>query len=161
MVVKPLFDVFFYFNSMEKFVSKIYKDLKFYNEAIGFIPVDDVKQEIRFAIITARPEHVYRVASRLVYSLLTDYGFSRKKGKDNFAPFYEQTEISDEEKDLLDAVDNLYRRQNLTAREVAETLNCEYTQSFQKLMHLCFPKGLAHGGARKGSGQKKSPILIQ
>ena len=146
---------------MEKFVSKIYKDLVVYNKAIALVPADDVKQEIRFAIITARPEQVYRVAGRLVYSLIADYGFSRKKGKDNFAPFYEQPEISDEEKDILDAVDDLYRRQNLTAREVAEILNCEYTQSFQKLMHLCFPKGLAHGGARKGSGQKKSPISIQ
>lgn len=149
--------VFLYCNSMEKFVSRIYKDLKFYNEAVTFIPPDDVKQEIRFAIITARPEQIYRVASRLVYALLADYGFSRKKGKDNFAPYYEQTEISDDEKDLLDAVDDLYRNQNLTAREVAEKLNCEYNQNFQKLMHLCFPKGLAHGGARKGSG-KKSPI---
>lgn len=140
---------------MEKFVSRIYRDLKFYNEAVEWIPAEDVKQEIRFAIITARPEQIYRVASRLVYALLTDYGYSRKKGKDNFCPFYEQTETSEEEYALLDAVDQLYRGEGLTAREVATRLGCEYNNAFQKLMHQCFPKGLAHGGARKGSGKKK------
>ena len=140
---------------MEKFVSRIYRDLKFYNGAIECIPAEDVKQEIRFAIITARKEQIYRVASRLVYALLTDYGYSRKNGKDNFSTFYEQTETSEDEYALLDAVDQLYRGEGLTAREVAIRLGCEYNNAFQKLMHQCFPKGLAHGGARKGSGQKK------
>lgn len=143
---------------MEKFVAHIYNCLKSYNKAILFTPKEDVLQEIRYAVITAQPDDTYRAASRQVNSLLADYGFSRKKGKDNFSPFYYEAEISHEEKNLIDTIEHLYTNENLTAREVARLLKCNYTPNFQKLMHQCFPKGLGHGGARKGSGKKKSLI---
>ena len=57
---------------MEKFVSRIYRDLKKYCPPLAWIPVEDAKQEIRFAILTARPEQIYRVAHRLVDALLRD-----------------------------------------------------------------------------------------
>lgn len=50
---------------------------------------------------------------------------------------------------------------NLTARETCLRLGVreEYfnknKQLIAKHLNICFPKGLGHGGKRKGSGQKK------
>lgn len=50
----------------------------------------------------------------------------------------------------------LYVKQNLTARKVAESQNTHYDANFQKALFRTFgPKGMGHGGARVGSGQKK------
>lgn len=50
----------------------------------------------------------------------------------------------------------LYVKQNLTARKVAESQNIHYDNNFQKALLRTFgPKGMGHGGARPGSGQKK------
>lgn len=50
----------------------------------------------------------------------------------------------------------LYVKQNLTARKVAESQNIHYDSNFQKALFRTFgPKGMGHGGARVGSGQKK------
>ncbi len=145
---------------MERFVNRIYRDLSRFNQALALVPIEDAKQEIRFAILTARPEQVYRVAHRLCDALTSDYGYSRKKGKDNFQPFYSEPDLSEEEQLLLNSIDALYRGEGATAREVAAQLGAEYNPKFQKLMHECFPKGLPHGGARKGSGQKKQVTIF-
>lgn len=50
----------------------------------------------------------------------------------------------------------LYLTDNLTARKVAESQNIHYDNNFQKALLRTFgPKGMGHGGARQGSGQKK------
>jgi radical SAM superfamily enzyme YgiQ (UPF0313 family) len=91
---------------MERFVNHIYRALLRYNEAIEFVEKEDVKQEIRFAILTAKPGFVYRVASKLVYNLIRDYGFSRKMGKDQFDAFYQSLELTDEQKKIIQEIEN-------------------------------------------------------
>ena len=85
----------------EKFVNRIYFDIKRYDYRLNYIPKEDCLQEIRFALLTARPEQIYRIAHRLIDNLLSDYGYSRKKGKDNFKPFYSEPEFSDDEKEMF------------------------------------------------------------
>jgi hypothetical protein len=98
---------------------------------------------------------VLRESSKNVYRLLCDYGFSRKKGKDNFSMFYKKTSLSDEQKTQIDAIERIYIEENLTARDLCGVFGVDYNKRIQKLLHSVFPKGLRHGGFRKGSGQKK------
>lgn len=50
-------------------------------------------QEIRFAILTAEEGELFRVASSLIRRLARDFGYSRRKGKDNFEAFYRENAI--------------------------------------------------------------------
>lgn len=50
----------------------------------------------------------------------------------------------------------LYISNDLTAREVAKTLQIDYNSNFAKaLLVVLGQKGMGLGGARQGSGQKK------
>ena len=125
---------------MEKFVNRIYNDLCRFNPLFRYIEKEDVNQEIRFALLTAKQEYIYRVASKLCYNLATDYGFSRKKGKDNFEPFYKQPEFTQEELELINNIEEYYLEQDHTARETAAKYGFEHNNKTAKLLASCFPK---------------------
>lgn len=140
---------------MFSLANHIFYSLKRYEPVLQFIPKEDIMQEILFAILTAKPEHVFRVAHRLIYNLCSDYGFSRKKGKDNFEPFYNKPEFTNEEKELIESVEQMYIAQDMTAREVAQVLDIDYNNKFQKILCAAFPKQLGKGGKRKNAGNNK------
>ena len=125
---------------MERFVNKIYKDLCFYNPLFNILDKEDMKQEIRFAIITAEQDFIYKVAARLCYNLATDYGFSRKKGKDNFTAFYQQPEFTETELQLLSDIEKYYQIEDHTGKETAEKFNFKYDNKTAKLLAACYPK---------------------
>jgi len=125
---------------MEKFTNIIYYHLCTFNPLFKLIEKEDMLQEIRFAIITAKQEEIYRVANRLCYNLATDYGFSRKKGKDNFKPFYSQTEFSENEQKLLSEIEEYYQIEDNTGRETAANFGFEYNNKTAKILASCFPK---------------------
>ena len=119
-----------------------------YNPAVLFVPLDDAMQEVRIALYQS-PENPFKAAQANLNALLAQYGFSRKKGKDKFAAFYNSPSFSEAEEDLLDQIENMYRRQGLTAHQIAEALGIPFNQSFAKLLHQAYPKGLGWGGARR------------
>jgi hypothetical protein len=139
----------------EKFVSIIYKHLLRFDSRISLIDVEDCKQEIRFALLTSKKEEVFKVASRLVQSLLSSYGYSRRKGKDNFSIFYTDSQFTEIEEKVLQEIEILYLEQNMTAREIAHCFNIEYNNSLQKILCACFPKQMGKGGKRKGAGKRR------
>ena len=139
----------------EKFVNRIYFDIKRYDYRLNYIPKEDCLQEIRFALLTARPEQIYRIAHRLIDNLLSDYGYSRKKGKDNFKPFYSEPEFSDDEKEILNQIEQLYLNEDRTAKEIAAIFDIEFNNKLQKILCLCFPKQMGKGGKRKNAGNNK------
>lgn len=139
----------------EKFVNRIYRDIKGYDYRLTYVDADDCKQEIRFALITARPDQIYRVAHRLIDNLLRDYGYSRKKGKDNFEAFYSEPEFSDIEKEILNQIEQLYLNEDRTAKEIAAIFDIEFNNKLQKLLCACFPKQMGKGGKRKNAGNNK------
>lgn len=75
---------------MQQFESYIYSKLAAYNPLVHCLEKEDVMQEIRFAILTAKQGEVFRVASTLIRRLARDCGYSRRKGKDNFEAFYRE-----------------------------------------------------------------------
>jgi len=139
----------------ERFVNRIYRDIKMYDYRLNYIDADDCKQEIRFALLTARTEQIYRVAHRLIDNLLSDYGYSRKKGKDNFEIFYSELEFSDDEKEILNQIEQLYLIEDRTAKEIAAIFDIEFNNKLQKILCTCFPKQMGKGGKRKNAGNNK------
>ena len=135
---------------------KLYKYLR-YNPLLQYLPYEDVMQELSIVeFLYSDFKKARRAAVNAIYRLSVDLGFSRKKGKDNFQPFYaEKAELSGEEKALLDNIEYLYLDKDLTAREIATIYSCEYNNNFQKVLHNLFPKGKGRGGKRKNSGRKK------
>lgn len=114
-------------------------------------------QEIRFAILTAEEGELFRVSSSLIRRLARDFGYSRRKGKDNFEAFYRESAIpydADQEA-LLQEVEDLYIAGDMTARELAQHYNIKFNNSLAKLLCKVFPKHLGHGGKRKNAGRKK------
>jgi hypothetical protein len=54
------------------------------------------------------------------------------------------------------AIRKLYIDNDLTAKEVSATYNCEYSDFWNKeLYRVIGSKGKGHGGVRKNSGNKK------
>lgn len=141
--------------SFERFVNRIYRDIKRYDFRLNYINTEDCKQEIRFALLTAKTAQIYRVAHRLLDNLLRDYGYSRKKGKDNFEPFYSEPEFSDDEKEILNQIEQLYLNEDRTAKEIAEIFDIEFNNKLQKILCACFPKQMGKGGKRKNAGNNK------
>ena len=146
----------------EKFVKYIYSCICRYDKRIFCIDKDDVLQEIRYACLVSNKDDVFRTARNAVERLLCDYGYSRKKGKDNFEPYYEilgmqQEYFCDEEEKikLLSLLEQLYIVENKTVREIAEIFGVEYNIKLQKIFGKVFPKGFGRGGARKNAGRKK------
>lgn len=125
---------------MEKFVNIIYKYLRIFDCRIEFIDKQDVKQEIRFAILTAKQDEVFKVAHRLVDNLIKDYGYSRKKGKDQFQKFYTETELSDLEQSIIEQIELFYQIQDHTAKETAKRFGFEHNNKIAKLLAKIFPK---------------------
>jgi hypothetical protein len=150
-----------YNQSFERFANRIYRDIAVFDNRIRFVDKQDILQEIRFALLTAHRGQVYRVAHRLVDKLLSDYGYSRKKGKDKFNPFYSNHEFSDEEKEILFKIEQLYLNDNRTTKEIAAIFDIEYNNSLQKILCSCFPKQLGKGGKRKNAGNNKHLKLLQ
>jgi hypothetical protein len=139
----------------EPFVNRIYRDMKAFDYRLNYIDKEDCKQEIRFALLTARKEQVYRVAHRLIDNLLKDYGYSRKKGKDNFHPFYNEPEFTEHEKETLNQIEQLYLNEDRTAKEIAAIFDIEFNNQLQKILCACFPKQMGKGGKRKNAGNNK------
>lgn len=119
-----------------------------HNPAVLFVPMEDALQEIRLAL-WQQPERPFRAAQANLNALLSDYGYSRKKGKDKFDGFYTDNALSEPEEALLDQIEELYRHQGLTARQIADALGVSFNQSFAKLLHRAYPKGMGWGGARR------------
>lgn len=119
----------------------ILRCLKRYNKTITLLPEQDVLQEIRIALFLSKNDkEVFRAASSAVYRLASEYGYSRKKGKDKFEPFYENVEFSEKEKDAISDIEIMYLDEGNTARYVAEKYGIEYTNKLQKILCACFPK---------------------
>ena len=134
----------------------IYANLMRYDYRVGFAPREDVMQEIAYAICIVGNGNVFREASRQVYRLLSDYGYSRKKGKDNFDAEHlliEQKPPIENEADRLDELRRLYLEEGKTAKEVCEYFNVPFTQRIVRLLSAIFPKG----GSRTGHNGKKIP----
>jgi len=137
---------------------KLYKYLT-YNILLRYIPYEDIMQELSIV------EYLYsdftiarRAAVNALYRLAADYGFSRKKGKDNFAAFYNTVELTEEENKVIDDIECLYIYKNFTAREIAQIYNIEFNNKFAKILNQLFPKNMGLGGKRKNSGRKKKTI---
>ena len=142
---------------MLQFESYIYSKLAAYNPVVCFLEKEDVMQEIRFAILTAKQGEVFRVASTLIRRLARDCGYSRRKGKDNFEAFYRESAIPYDptQEALLQEVEDLYIAGDMTARELAEHYNINFNNSLAKLLCEVFPKAMGRGGKRKNAGCKK------
>ena len=112
--------------------------MQYYDKRLLFIPEEDVKQEIRIAILTAPKEQVYRVARQLCERLASDYGYSRKKGKDQFAEFYKVESITAEQEALLTALESAY--QSKTVKQICAEYNVPFSNRVQKLFTKNFPK---------------------
>jgi len=64
-------------------------------------------------------------------------------------------EVNEYVRNNLQILKHYYLTEGLTGRKVAEKCNVEYSQLFQKaLFKHCGAKGLGHGGARPGAGNK-------
>ena len=136
----------------------IYNKMIIYDPALRLVPKEDAMQEIRIAIFlsTKDYESEFKKAARLINSLKRDYGFSRKKGKDNFLPFYSHDcEYDKRIADTMDEIEDLYIKRGLTCRQVCEYFGVQYTPRIQKAIHMVFPKGLSHGGDRRSKSFKK------
>lgn len=142
---------------MQQFESYIYSKLAAYNPLVHFLEKEDVMQEIRFAILTAKQGEVLRVASSLIRRLARDFGYSRRKGKDNFEAFYRENAMPYDptQEVLLQEIENLYLAGDMTARELAEHYNINFNNSLAKLLCEVFPKAMGRGGKRKNAGRKK------
>jgi len=56
----------------------------------------------------------------------------------------------------FNAIKNLYSLHDFTAREICDLYDVPFQSQYNKLFYTIFgQKGKAHGGKRKGSGQKK------
>lgn len=135
----------------------LYKYLKF-NPILSLLDYDDVMQElsiVEFLYSNSDFNEARRSAVNAIYRLSADYGFSRKKGKDNFNPFYNSVEFSEEEESLINNIELLYIDNNLTAREISVIYAVEYNNKFQKILCQLFPKNMGLGGKRKNSGNTK------
>ncbi len=130
----------------------IYKYLSLFEPRISLVPREDVLQEIRIALFLSEKGKEFREASKLTQKLLSLYGFSRKKGKDNFQPFYNTRELTEEEQSLLDYIEKLYKQ--YTAQETCDILQTQCTKEIRNLLSKCFKKN-TKGGRRPGSGNKK------
>ena len=140
---------------MEKLTNFIYKKIVAVNPLFRLLPIEDVKQEIRIAIFLEDSKENIRASARNISRLATELGYSRKKGKDNFLPFYTQdTDYDFEKKELIEYIEELYKKH--TVREICKILQIEYTSNLQKKFHRAFPKKASHGGKRKNAGRKKS-----
>ncbi len=129
---------------------KIRNDLIKYDNRILLIPIEDVLQEIRIAIITVEYANVYKESSKNVQRLLSEYGYSRKKGKDNFEPYYEDNESLPEELyQVIDKIKYLYLDKGLSAKQIAIIFDIPYSNKLQKALFNLFPKGLGWGGNRR------------
>lgn len=142
---------------MLQFESYIYSKLAAYNPVVCFLEKEDVMQEIRFAILTAKQGEVFRVASTLIRRLARDCGYSRRKGKDNFKAFYRESAIPYDptQEALLQEVEDLYIAGDMTARELAEHYNIKFNNALAKRLCEVFPKSMGRGGKRKNAGRKK------
>ena len=130
-----------------------------YNPVVRLLPEEDVMQELMI-VAYLHHEHDFTTARRAavnaIYRLAANYGYSRKKGKDNFSSFYEEKlSLTTEEYDIIDHVEKLYLVENLTAREIALIYNVEFNNKFAKILCKLFPKNMGLGGKRKNSGRKK------
>lgn len=103
-------------------------------------------------IADSNGEPFYRVLNRELTQTISAMGYSVKKREFRFDRL--RADWSDEEKQMLDNIEYLYLEQDMTAREVCEFLNINYSSKMQKLFCLCFPKQKGRGGARKGAGRK-------
>ena len=137
---------------------KLYKYISFL-PYLSYLPYDDVMQELRIIVFLHSEksfDELRRLAVNAIYRLFTKMGYSRKKGKDNFEPFYiEKETLSKEEEKVIENIEFLYLEKGLTAREIAQIYNVNYNNYFQKLLHKLFPKNMGLGGKRKGAGRKK------
>lgn len=138
---------------MEQLTNFIYKRIIAVNPLAALLPADDVKQEIRIAIWQEQAGKEIRGAAKNITRLAKELGYSRKKGKDNFQPFYEQSSMDEEQTSLLHYVEELYSEH--TCKEVCAILQVPYSKRLQKLFHNAFPKNAGWGGKRKNSGNKK------
>lgn len=115
--------------------------LKRYDETVAWLPEQDVLQEIRIALFLSKNDReAFRAASSAVRRLAADYGYSRRKGKDRFEPFYENVEFSEKERDAISDIEVAYLVEGNTARYIAERYGIEYTNRLQKILCACFPK---------------------
>jgi len=65
-------------------------------------------------------------------------------------------DVEDYVQDNLTTIRQLYIKDDLTARKVAEKLNVQYTKFFARsLFRHCGAKGKGLGGKRQGAGNKK------
>lgn len=139
---------------MERLTHFIYRRICAYNPLAAILPADDVKQEIRIAVWQEKAGEEMRAAARNITRLARELGYSRKRGKDNFQPFYEPGGMDEEQTALLTYIESLY--ENHTCKEVCTILQVPYTKQRQKLFHNAFPKNAGWGGKRKNSGNKKA-----
>lgn len=55
---------------------------------------------------------------------------------------------------ILRAVKQYYLIENHTCKETCKYFNIPHSQEMNRLFNTLFPKGMEHGGARRGAGQK-------
>lgn len=143
---------------------QIYYTIKKYEPNLQFVK-DDALQEIRLAMqLSKNISDVFSLARSYTDRLMRMYRIKRDgncryskeldfiyndKGELNYSAEIYETEAQNKLKDILDYYENH------TARETCDFFGIEYTQNLNKLLNLCAPKNLGHGGKRKGSGRKR------
>lgn len=133
---------------MKHFESYLYSKLSAYDPMVRILDKEDVMQEIRFAILTAEEGELFRVASSLIRRLARDFGYSRRKGKDNFEAFYRENAIPYDpaQEALLQEVEDLYLTGDMTAREIAQHYNIKFNNALAKMLCEVFQKAMGRGG---------------
>lgn len=104
-----------------------------------YIPKEDALQEIRIAILISEKGEVFKKAHSLLDRLCGNYGFSRKKGKDNFQPFYTHIEHTEYEERVLNEIEELYIEKGYTAKEVCSFYGIKFNNKLAKIFCKCFP----------------------
>jgi len=137
---------------MEKLSKYLLYRLRVYEPFFELLPDEDCLQEIKIALFSHPYGEQIKAARKSLYRLASELGYSRKKGKDNFEPFYTAPTFTEKQEQALKQIEVLYHLQGLTCKETCQRLGITYSNKIQKLFHQCFPKNAGWGGGRKKSG---------
>jgi formyltetrahydrofolate synthetase len=118
-----------------------------YNPILEYIDDQDLKQEIEYAKqiaetieLSGESANIFSIAAKCINRLAKELGFSRKKGKDNFDVFYNESEFTESEQKIISDIENYYQIEDHTAAETCEKFNIEHNNKVAKLLAAAFPK---------------------
>lgn len=142
----------------QRYAKYIIFRFRMYDSRIEWCEEADLIQEVAAAMAVSDENSVWKNARANIESLLSQLGHSRKKGKDNFEPFYCKIEHADFETEALKLIEKHYQNGQWTAKDVARYFNIPFNNRLAKLLCEAYPKNMGKGGARRGAGRKKQTM---